>query len=427
MKTMLKNLLAAEARAVLRRHKPEVIGVTGSVGKSSAKQAIAAVLGAKYRVRPSPKNYNTGTGLPLAVLGLPAPGSSPSRWLSVLAKGGAAALFGMREYPEMLVLEMGADRSGDIAKLVAIAPPKVGVVTAVAESHAEFFGSVDAIFKEKRVLIGSLPKDGLAVLNRDDERVWAMRTKSAAPVASFGFSPEADVRGLAESLSCAYEGDECGTHVKIAADGATVPVFLPGGLGRTHVLAALAAASVGLKRGMHLIEIGDALRNYQPAPGRMRCLAGIKRTVLIDDTYNAAPASCLLALETLHDLRLAEGAKRIAILGDMLELGPISDEGHAAVGKKAAGSGVDLLVLVGERMAAAERSAVAAGMSADRVIHFSDPVEAGRFAQERMKTGDAVLVKGSRGMRMERAVKELMADPLHAEQLLVEADEDWKW
>ena len=115
------------------------------------------------------------------------------------------------------------------------------------------------------------------------------------------------------------------------------------------------------------------------------------------------------------------------MLGDMLELGPISDEGHAAVGKKAAGSGVDLLVLVGERMLAAERSAVAAGLSPDRVVHFSTPEEAGRFVQERMKSGDAVLVKGSRGMKMEIVVKELMADPLHAEQLLVSSDDAWKW
>lgn len=424
MKTFVRKSLAKSAKRVIEREKPEIIGITGSVGKSSTKEAIATVLRRKFAVRANVGNMNTEFGLPLTVLGLPAVNSrSPMKWLATLLGAWKAASSGAKDYPKTLVLEMGAAKQGDIAELCEVAQPKIGVVTAVGESHLESFGTVEGIQKEKRVLIERLPKDGLAVLNRDDDRVWSMARTSRAPIRSFGFNESADVRAVEPiGYACTYDG-ECGMHFKIQADGATVPVFIPGVLGRPAIYAALAAAVVGLHKGMNLVEIADGLREYSGPPGRMRYVPGIKRSVLIDDTYNAAPRSALAALYVLRDIPSTESAKKFAVLGDMLELGSVSEEGHMQVGREAAEC-ADILVFVGERMADAAKAARAAGVAEDRVFRFSTAAEAGRFVQERMKQNDVVLVKGSRGMRMEVVVKELMADPLSASRVLVAPVED---
>jgi len=427
MKKFVQARLAVQAKRLLRRQKPEIIGITGSVGKSSAKQAIGAVLGAKFNVGVSPKNYNTELGLPLAVLRLPSGDRSAWRWFWILARGCFRSLFGAKDYPKTLVLEMAADHPGDISYLVNIAPPTIGVITAIGEAHAENFGSVENVSREKQVLVLRLPKDGHAVLNRDDERVWAMRDKVKAQILSFGFHEEADVRALEFTMSYAFDAEGgCGIRFKLSAGGSTIPVFLPNVLGRQAVYAALAATAVGLLKGMNLVEIVDGLRRYQPPPGRTRSIAGIKHTLLIDDSYNSSPKSAKAALEILRDIPADESRRKFAVLGDMLELGSLSQPGHEAVGRKAVECGVDMLIFVGERMGDAEKAALDAGAPADRVFHFSRTDEAGRFVQERLKPGDVVLVKGSRGMHMETVVKELMADPLAAARLLAGHHEEWK-
>jgi UDP-N-acetylmuramyl pentapeptide synthase len=252
-----------------------------------------------------------------------------------------------------------------------------------------------------------------------------MRSRTKAPVVSFGFHAEADVRAVPELVTPVMDPLKPGMHFKLEANGSTIPFFLPGVLGTHSLYAALAAVAVGLHEGMNLIELSDAIMTYEAAPGRMRLLPGIKRTFLIDDTYNAAPRSVLAALETLRDLPLAaEDDRRFAVLGDMRELGSETKQMHAEVGAKAAAC-ADTLVFVGELMGEAERAAKIAGADEGRVFHFATAAEAGRFVQERMKPGDAVLVKGSRAMEMERVVKELMAEPLRAKELLVKCHEDW--
>lgn len=426
MKAFVKGQLIVAARKVLKREQTTVIGVTGSVGKSSAKQAIGAVLSQKFVTRVSQKNYNTEFGLPLAVLDLDSGESSAFKWARNLLSAWKQSMFRQKGYPDTLVLEMGADKPGDIRFLTEIAPPKIGVVTTVGESHAEFLGGPERIAKEKRVLIEALPEDGTAILNRDDDRVWAMRDKTKAQVLSFGFHEEADVRAIEVSMTytCDVDGT-CGMRFKLAAEGATVPMFIPHVIGRQAIYAALVAAAVGLARGMNLVEVGDRLREYEPPPGRMRLINGIKRTMIIDDTYNSAPKSAKAALLALQEIPVEDGKKRFAVLGDMLELGDLSEHAHREIGRYAAEHGVDILVLIGELMGEAEKEAVKAGMPEGSVLHFSTNDGAGRFVQERMKEGDVVLVKGSRGMRMEEVVKELMAAPGSANALLVGFREEW--
>ncbi|MEY4723238.1 MAG: hypothetical protein RLZZ324_751, partial [Candidatus Parcubacteria bacterium] len=244
-------------------------------------------------------------------------------------------------------------------------------------------------------------------------------------IVSFGFHESADVRAMEPvSYACAFDG-ECGMHFKVMARGSTVPMFVPGVFGRQAIYAALAAVAVGLERGMNMVDISDGLRAFTGLPGRMRYIPGIKRTVLIDDTYNAAPRSVNAALYVLREIPIPESAHRYAVLGDMLELGADSEAMHMQVGREAA-ENADTLVFVGERMGDAARGATEAGAGPDRVFHFATTADAGLFVQERMKTDDVVLVKGSRGMQMEAVVKELMADPENATALLCGHHEEWK-
>jgi UDP-N-acetylmuramoyl-tripeptide--D-alanyl-D-alanine ligase len=427
MKKFVQARLAIYAKRVLKREKPEIIAITGSVGKSSAKQAIGAVLATKFQIGISPKNYNTELGLPLAVLGLPSGGRSAFRWAGILARGWSRSLFGMKEFPKTLVLEMAADHPGDITYLVNIAQPSVSIVTAVGEAHAINFGSVENVAREKQVIVLRLSKEGHAVLNRDDERVWTMREKTKAQVMSYGFHEEADVRALEYTMNYAFDAEGgCGIRFKLSAGGSTIPVFLPNVLGRQAVYAALAATTVGLIKGMNLVEIADGLRKYEPPPGRTRCIPGIKHTLLIDDSYNSSPKSAKAALEILRDIPTDDSRRKFAVLGDMLELGALSVQGHEEVGRKAVECGVDFLIFVGEKMGDAAKASLAAGAPADRVFHFASTDEAGRFAQQRIKQGDVILIKGSRGMRLEAVTKELMADPLAASRLLPGDHEEWK-
>ncbi len=425
MKKIVQKILYVLAKRVLKKYKPDVVGITGSMGKTSTKEAVFAVLSSKFRVRQNLKNYNNELGVPLSILGAESGFKSVFKWLGVFLRGLRLVLFRDANYPEILVLEMGADHPGDIKYLTDLAPCKVGIVTGIGPAHLEFFESVDKIVKEKRIIVSHLKPEGFAVLNRDDEKVYEMRGKTNAKILTYGFSADADVRAIEEGV--VGEGIQIeGINFKLSNAGAVVPIFLPGVLGKQHICAALAGATVGIIYHMNLVEISEGLKNYKAPKGRMNLVPGIKNTLIIDDTYNASPIPTIVALEVLQSIALpAEDDKKFAVLGDMLELGGFSEEGHRQVGRAAAKSGVDYLVTVGERSRDIARAALEAGMSEDRVLNFSTPEEAGLFVQGKMKQGDLVLVKGSQGMRMEKVVKELMAEPLRACELLVRQESEW--
>jgi UDP-N-acetylmuramoyl-tripeptide--D-alanyl-D-alanine ligase len=425
MKKIIQKILYVLARAVLKKYKPEVVGITGSMGKTSTKEAIFSVLSSKFRVRQNLKNYNNELGLPLSILGVESGRKSILKWLGVIFHGLKLILSRDENYPQILVLEMGADHPGDIKYLTELAPCKIGVVTGIGPAHLEFFESIEKIVKEKRTIVGHLRPDGFAVLNRDDEKVFEMREKTRAKVLTYGFFADAEVRAQEDGVI--GEGVEIsGMNFKVSYAGAVVPIFLPGVLGRQHIYAALAGAAVGIIYGMNLVEVAENLKRYEAPKGRMNLIHGIKNTLLIDDTYNASPIPVEAALGVLQAIKLpAEDDKKFAVLGDMLELGSFSEEGHKQVGRAAATSGVDYLVTVGERSRDIFRAAKEAGMSEDKISNFRTPEEAGIFVQGKMKQGDVVLVKGSQGMRMEKVVKELMAEPLSACELLVRQDASW--
>lgn len=465
-KSILQKILAALAKATIRRYKPLVIGVTGSVGKTSTRLAIFAVVNGKYRAATAEKNYNNEIGLPLAILGIPHYGRNVFAWGAALTSAAMKAYglsYGLAKtigkYPEVLVLEYGVDRPGDMDTLLKIARPSIGVVTAIGDVpvHVEFFSDPEEVMREKAKLIRALPADGYAVLNHDDDAVLDMGEGTLAHPLTFGIDEDSDVRIANYKLLSVRAGDGTempeGITCKFAYRGSEVPVRLDGVFGMPHAYAAAAAAAVGAalgmnpvrsktsevsadsssahrtSHGMNLIEIAEALRAYTSPPGRMRLLKGNRNSYILDDTYNAAPESMRTALDTLEML---PGARKIAILGDMRELGRYSEAAHRAIGDQAAAF-VDLLFCVGPAARFISDEAKTRGvehnprlLSTHQVFTFDDAAEAGRALEPMLRRGDVILVKGSQSMRMERVVEEIMADPEHAQELLVRQEDSWK-
>ena len=354
-----------------------VVGITGSTGKTIAKEIVADVLSQTLNTLRNEGNLNSETGLPMTLLLL-----EPSH--------------------EAAVLEMSMYTEGEIARLAEIARPEVGVVLAVHPTHLERAGSLDAIARAKAELPAALPDSGLAVLNADDPRVAAMRTVTPATVRTFGLSESADVR--AEQV---VSDGLAGTSFTLRAPWATrrLRSATPG---RHLVPHALAAVSVAEWLGVPLDEVEVALAAGSHATHRMAVLEAASGATVVDDTYNASPVSVGAALEFLADTPVAAGRRRLAVLGDMLELGPDEERLHREIGAKA-GAIVDGLVAVGERGRWIGEAALATGLT--RVATARDADEAATVVERELgpQIGDVLLVKGSRGIELDRLVAALGA------------------
>ncbi|TSC77090.1 MAG: UDP-N-acetylmuramoyl-tripeptide--D-alanyl-D-alanine ligase [Parcubacteria group bacterium Gr01-1014_31] len=423
----LQRALRMLARRVVFRYHPTVIGVTGSVGKTSSVQAIALVLGSLDSLRVSPKNYNNELGVPLAVLDQESGLRSPLRWLTVLWDGIRQGWGARRRYPARLVLELGVDKPQDMAYLVEFLQPKIAVVTAVSAVHLATMKTVAAVAAEKGRLVAALPADGTAVLNADEPLAAAMAKKTKARVITYGMSEGALLRavGVRTTYGTDAEGRlHGGIACTVQYKEEIAPLSLPNVLGEAILYAPLAGIAVGVAEGMRLRDAVAAASPYQPPPGRSRLVPGIKRSAIIDDSYNSSPSAAAAAVRLLDSVPSRDGQK-FAVLGDMLELGRIAGRAHRELGALVATSRTDILVAVGELSRDIARGAREAGMPEERVFTFPDAATAGRFLQDRLEPGDVLLVKGSQGVRMERVVKELMAEPQRAQELLVRQGPEW--
>lgn len=400
LKFILKNL----AILTRKKYKPTVIGVTGSVGKTSTKEAIYTVLKNERRTRRSLGNFNNEIGLPLTILGDYQEIKGIFFWPKVFFKSLWQIIFNNKNYPEVLVLEMAADRPGDIAYLTKIAQPQIGVITAIGEIpvHVEFYPSPEAVAKEKAKLIESLPIQGFAILNCDDPVVWNLRNRTRAHLVSYGFNETAQVQIVNLEWKIEEEKIE-GMSFKISYGGSLTPFRLKKAYGKPQVYAATAAIAVGLIFGLNLVKISEALENYEPLPGRMRLLKGVKNTLILDDAYNASPLSMRSALETLENL---PAKRKVAVLGDMLEIGKYSLEAHQAIGKLA-GKIVDLLFCIGPRAKFIAESAKEAGLAPQNIKTFENVEKAKKIVEREIKSGDLILVKGSHALALEEIVKEI--------------------
>ncbi|MFZ5559348.1 MAG: UDP-N-acetylmuramoyl-tripeptide--D-alanyl-D-alanine ligase [Patescibacteria group bacterium] len=421
MRKILQKILKILAILVLKIYKPVIIAITGNVGKTSTKEAIYCVLKSHFgenRVRRNLRNYNNEIGVPLTIFGLETAGRSIFRWLIRFIKIFWMIIFKVK-YPDFLVIEMGADRPGDIKYLTRFVHPEVGIITAFGEIpvHIEFFESPEQVAREKRILVDCLKEDEVAILNYDDEIVRQMAKELKAKVLTYGLKEKADIRATNYDLkvtpSTILGASEL--NFKLEFEGSSVPAKLINVLGVQHLYSALGAAAVGIVFNMNLVEIVEALKQFQPLPGRMRVIKGIKNTLIVDDSYNAA----LLSMEAaLDSLKVFEDRRKIVVLGDMLEIGEYAPEAHRRIGKKASEI-ADLIFTVGSRAKFIAESAIKNGFDEKKIFQFDVSDDAGKIVQEQMKEGDVILVKGSRAMKMEKIIKEIMAEPEKAEELLV--------
>ncbi len=419
---ILKKAVKFLAKLTLKRYNPGIIGITGNIGKTSAKEAVGVVLSHTRRVRASSKSFNNEVGLPLSVLGDWNVTEGILFWIGVFIKSIFRLIVIDKKYPEIIVLEYGVDRVGDMKYLLDIARPHIGVFTAMGNEtpvHIEFFAGPEVILKEKTKLVSQLPTTGFAVLNADDMKVMTAKEYTRANVITFGFSEKADMRISAFSNYVSDEGG--GVTFKLTYGGSVVPIRIEGGLGRAPAYAAAVGAVTGLIFGMNLVKIAEALSHYVPPNGRERIIRGIRHSVIIDDTYNASPTATKEALATLKSL---DAKRKIAVLGDMLELGKYTFDEHQALGHLIPES-ADLLFTVGIRAKIIAETAEKIGFSKKKIFVFTNIHEAAMQLQQKVLRGDLILIKGSQGVRMERVVKEIMTEPLQAKKFLVRQSRSW--
>lgn len=354
-----------------QRARVSVVGITGSNGKTSTREMTAGIISRRFRTLTPRGNFNNHIGLPLTLLS-------------------------MEPDHRMAVLEMGMNHAGEIRRLGEICRPDMGVITNIGPAHLEGVGSIEGVARAKGELLETIRDGGTAVLNADDERVAALAENTDHRVCFYGLSQKATVRG--DSVVSGADG----TRFRVHLPGETVPVQLKAG-GSFMVINALAAAAVGHCLGLTADEIRSGLERFEPVHGRLNILKVGQGIHLIDDTYNANPASMAAAIDTLASLR---GDNRgIMVAGDMLELGERSAALHRDIGRKAATSGIDRLYVTGNFAPEVVRGAAQA-MGADRIVTGTREEILGVLLPE-LRTGDWVLVKGSRGMRMEKIVNEL--------------------
>ncbi|MBU4422059.1 hypothetical protein L6259_03540 [Candidatus Parcubacteria bacterium] len=399
MKSLLQKILKFFARKILKKYQPEIIGITGSVGKTSAKEAIFSVLSAKFNVQSTEGNYNNEIGLPLTVISKKTAGKNIFGWIAIFFHALVLIWRKSKNYPEILILEMAVDKPGDMDYLLDFIKLRIGVLTRIGPVHLESFKRQGAILEEKGKLIKKLPQNGFAILNYDYKDVLGLCDSTNAKCITYGMEDGSDV--LAKNILVGKSQ----TSFSLEYKDKKMPVIILNSIGKVQIYAVLVGICAGLVKGMELLEIKEALINYRAPKGRGELLKGIKNTTIIDETYNASPQSVEAALENLKNIAGKERA--IAVLGDMLELGSISRQAHLDIGAKVRESEIDYLFTVGVRAKDIAKGAEEAGMHKDKIYSFDNNSDLGKFLQEKMEEGDTVLVKGSNAMKMSEVVDEV--------------------
>ncbi|MCK5285937.1 MAG: hypothetical protein KAJ58_01775 [Candidatus Pacebacteria bacterium] len=423
-KIIIISILQLEARLVLKKYKPKIVAVTGSVGKTTTKDSIYGVLDSAFFVRKSEKSFNSEIGIPLTILGCENAWSNPFLWIKNIFKGLAVILF-KNHYPKWLVLEVGADTPGDIEKAAKLLKPDIVVMTRFAKIpvHVEFFESPQDLINEKKKLAKYMKEDGILIFNNDDEDMVSIKIPTEAQKISFGYKEGSAIQGMNAKILY-KDGILTGQNFRVEYSGTSAPITLNGIVGKAHTFSALAAIAVGASQNLNIAQISSVLaKKYKTQPGRMKILKGIKKTTLIDDTYNSSPVASMEALETMRLLELKVGGRKIVALGDMLELGRFSSEEHKKLGEMAVCC--DVLVVVGLRAKNIMEGAITGGMNKKKIYSFEKSGEAGQFLQNEIEENDVILIKGSQSIRMEKITEEIMAEPEKKKELLVRQEREW--
>ena len=419
MKSFLKKTvrwyLYFLAKHRLKKINPTVIGITGSIGKTTTKEAIATVLSEKFCVYQSKKSFNTDIGMLLAILDLPSGFSSPISWIFILARAAWNA-FIQRAHYDFFVLEYGADRPGDIDALLKITQPHIGIITGIAPVHIgeKQFKNTDAVFNEKKKLIASLREKDFAIVNGDDHLLQQI-SPLICNKHTYGFETNNEI--FADNIDEDLHGTTAVIHYKNKKFTVKLSV-----LGAQHVLAVLPAIVIALHYKMELVRIQKALEKFSLPPGRMNKIAGINGSTLIDSSYNASLKTVEGALRLLKHL---PARRRIAVLGSMNELGALSESAHRQLGNIVPNT-CDILVTVGKSAQFIAEETLKNGFPEGKMKSFDTAETAGQYLEAHLKKGDLVLFKGSQNdVRLERAIKMVMARPQDAHRLLCRQEAGW--
>lgn len=413
-KKIIIQLLQYQAKRYFKKHQLKVVAVAGSVGKTSTKMAIVAVLSQKYKVRFQPGNYNVDVSVPLVIFDLPLPENirSPFGWLSTLLK--TQKLISAKSTPaDVVVLELGADKPGDIEAFKTYLNPDIAVITAVAAEHMETFKTMEAVAREELAIAGF---SKLTLINRDDV---------SEDYASFANTTNVDTYGMGGTAEYLFviEDAVAGQGFRgrfVSPEFGEVPTKLSV-IGEHNIKAVVARGAVGVKLGLTSRQVVDGMAAVRPVMGRMNLLRGVQQSFIIDDTYNSSPIAAIAALQSLY---LFPAPQRIAILGSMNELGAMSAQLHEQVGKACDPGVLDWVVTIGEQ--AEKYLGPAAASKGCQVRSFKSPYEAGAFVHKVMQAGSVILAKGSQnGVFAEEAVKILLHDT-HDETKLVRQSAEWK-
>lgn len=427
MKETLKKgivaILTFEAKVLLKRKKPKIVAISGSVGKTSTKDAVYCVLKNHVHARKSEKSFNSDIGVALTILGLRNGWNNPFLWVKNIVDGAIHAFFS-REYPEVLILEMGVDRRGDMKRLTSWIKPDVVVITRLPDVpvHVEYFSSPEEVVAEKMELAFALKPEGTFIYNSDDEKIHQFLEEIRQQ--SFGFSRYSPSHFMASADSVIYDGaSPLGMEFTLTHITQEVKVQVLGALGIQHAYTYGAAVAVGTLFNITLQEAAESLKSHVSPAGRMRIIGGMLGTTIIDDTYNSSPVACEHALQTLHELQTK--GRKIAVLGDMLELGQFSVREHERIGEFLA-TKVGILITLGVRARKIAEGALAYGMPEENILQYDDIQQLITELQPMLKKNDIVLIKASQGIRAEKIVAALMAQPQKAEELLVRQDSAWE-
>lgn len=424
MKTLFKKIIYTilkwEAILVLKRFNPRIIGVAGSVGKTSTKDAIYASLKEFVVIRKNQKSFNSDIGVPLTILGLETGWNSPGLWFKNIIQG-FKVLF-IKEYPEWLVLEMGTDHPGDMKKLISWINLDYAVFTRFPEVpvHAEHFAKAQDVNEEDAHMMFGLKKEGVLVLNADDEKIAELALKSTFKTLWYGFN--AKKNGVAVShIEMQYKDSKViGQHIKINFGSNSVPFTITGALGIQHAYPILASLVVAKDLGINVLDVLQSLDNYKVPPGRMNILEGVNNTTIIDDTYNSSPIAVDLAIRTLYEIK---ADTKIVVLGDMAELGKYTQAEHKKVAHILKEHKISHLITFGERAEFIADEAQEIGIK--NVFPALSHTDATKKILEWIKGDTIVFIKGSQSMRMEKITYELLLDKTSAKNVLVRQDQVW--
>lgn len=422
MKAFLKKfvLWVLKRMAVyrLKKYKGKVIAVTGSVGKTSTKEAIYSVLNSQFKVKRNKKSMNTEFGLLLTILDIESGFSSATKWTWYLIKGAFNSCF--KDYSEVMLLEMGVDKPGDMDFLTSVVTPDIVVLTNIFHTHLADgqFKDLQDIFEEKSKLVKSLKEGGIAILNMDNPFTANLaRGRGKKETITFGRDKDADF--WASNIKQSIEGTSFILHHKEERYGVDAKV-----LGSYQISVILPAIICGKLMGMPLEDAVKAIGNYSLPPGRMSIIPAINEATILDSSYNSSPAALKETLKLLKEIGTEH--RRIAVLGSMNELGADSKELHEEIGEFVP-TCADILLTVGEDAKYIAEKAKEKGLDTKSVFSFDNADEAAEFFKEKIKKWDLILVKGSQNnIRLERFVKALMKNQEDAKDLLVRQEKVWQ-